>query len=195
MNWRLSALDSYTMVSIQTRIRPQPCARSKPLSIRTGYPAIAAALQNHDTDEFYGTLEFFPSKKGKYHNDGHRNCKICLTPEETIAAEMPGLRAADHRWRAAPRSGTFRRARLHPGTAYSTLSIVPLPRGRRLVHEDATASKKSKRQPHEDIIKELGPELFILRDAPLEETSAAGGPNWEGIRRLVLPMKWKSILL
>ena len=76
MNWRLSALDSYTMVSNSDAHSPANLAREANLfNTALSYPAIAAALQNHDTDEFYGTLEFFP-EEGKYHNDGHRNLSL-----------------------------------------------------------------------------------------------------------------------
>ncbi|MEA5004129.1 MAG: endonuclease Q family protein, partial [Christensenella sp.] len=86
MNWRLSALDRFTMVSNSDAHSPANLAREANIfNTELSYPSVARALANRDTDEFYGTLEFFP-EEGKYHNDGHRNCKVCFTPEETIAA-------------------------------------------------------------------------------------------------------------
>lgn len=187
MNWRLSALDSYTMVSNSDAHSPANLAREANLfNTELSYPAIAAALQNHDTDEFYGTLEFFP-EEGKYHNDGHRNCKICLTPEETIAAggKCP---VCGRRITVGVLHRVVELADREPGYIPERHkhfeSIVPLPEVVASSMGMTTASKKVK-AAYEDIIKELGPELFILRDAPLEEISRKAGPGIaEGIRRL-----------
>jgi PHP family Zn ribbon phosphoesterase len=40
------------------------------------------AIRRNDRSTFSGTIEFFP-EEGKYHNDGHRECKVCLEPHET----------------------------------------------------------------------------------------------------------------
>ena len=45
---------------------------------------IKEALESGDPHKFLGTFEFYP-EEGKYHLDGHRNCKVHLWPQKTIA--------------------------------------------------------------------------------------------------------------
>ena len=80
MNWRLSALDGYHLVSNSDAHSPSKLGREAnllegPLS----YPALSHALQTGEG--LAGTIEFFP-EEGKYHFDGHRNCNLCLSPAE-----------------------------------------------------------------------------------------------------------------
>ncbi|MFQ5754427.1 MAG: endonuclease Q family protein, partial [bacterium] len=84
MNWRLSALDDYTLVSNSDAHSPQKLAREANLfNTELSYPSIFEALKTGDPDAFWGTLEFFP-QEGKYHFDGHRKCGIRWDPDTTI---------------------------------------------------------------------------------------------------------------
>lgn len=80
MNWRISWLDSVTLVSNSDAHSPFNLGREataffKPLSYQNVYEAIK-------TNQIAFTIEFYP-EEGKYHYDGHRNCKVCLSPKET----------------------------------------------------------------------------------------------------------------
>ncbi len=83
MNWRVSALDRFTLISNSDAHSPAKLGREANV-FETGlsYPEMAQALKTGRG--FAKTLEFFP-EEGKYHLDGHRNCKTRLTPEETAA--------------------------------------------------------------------------------------------------------------
>jgi len=83
MNWRLSALDKYTLVSNSDAHSPSKLAReANVFSCELTYKAITTAIKDPDSG-FEGTIEFFP-EEGKYHYDGHRACNICMKPQETI---------------------------------------------------------------------------------------------------------------
>ncbi|MEA4847969.1 MAG: UvrD-helicase domain-containing protein [Clostridiaceae bacterium] len=187
MNWRLSALDTFTLVSNSDAHSPANLAREANIfDTDISYPHISRALENRNTKEFYGTIEFFP-EEGKYHYDGHRNCKVCLKPSETIAASgvcpVCGGRITVgvlHRAEAlADRSEGF-----VPAEAKPFESLIPL-------HEVIASSmglsstSVKVKEKYENLIHNLGPELFILREAPLEDIEHKAGPLLaEGIRRL-----------
>jgi uncharacterized protein (TIGR00375 family) len=84
MNWRVSALDRFTLVSNSDAHSAQKLMREANLfDTDLSYEALFGALVTREG--FEGTIEFFP-EEGKYHYDGHRKCNVVLSPEETLEA-------------------------------------------------------------------------------------------------------------
>jgi len=85
MNWRVSALDKYNLVSNSDAHSPAKLGREVNIfDTDFSYKGLVAALKNKDKKKFLCTVEFFP-EEGKYHFDGHRDCGVRLAPEQTNA--------------------------------------------------------------------------------------------------------------
>ena len=83
MNWRLSALDKFTLISNSDSHSPQKIGReSNVFNCELDYKTIRDVLRTKDKSRFLYTVEFFP-EEGKYHFDGHRMCGIRWSPKET----------------------------------------------------------------------------------------------------------------
>lgn len=87
MNWRLSKLDNITLISNSDAHSPQNIAREANVfdiddNCKDIYTEVLSIIKNKDKKKFLYTIEFFP-EEGKYHYDGHRNCKVCCSPKET----------------------------------------------------------------------------------------------------------------
>jgi DNA helicase-2/ATP-dependent DNA helicase PcrA len=83
MNWRLSQLDPYVLVSNSDAHSPQKLAREATLyDTEFSYEGIYKALSDPKDKGLVGTIEFFP-EEGKYHYDGHRDCQVRWHPDET----------------------------------------------------------------------------------------------------------------
>ena len=187
MNWRLSALDRFTLVSNSDAHSPANLAREANLfETQLSYPGIIQALSGPSGGAFRGTIEFFP-EEGKYHYDGHRNCGVFQKPADTIAAEgvcpVCGGRVTVgvlHRVeRLADRPEGFT-----PEGARPFESLVPLAEVIAASTGASPASKQGQRT-YQELLRRIGPELFILRLAPLEDIERrAGALVAEGIRRL-----------
>ena len=185
MNWRVSALDGLTLVSNSDAHSPAKLGREANLleTART-YPALVRAIRTGQG--FAGTVEFFP-EEGKYHLDGHRNCGVCLTPAETAArgglCPVCGKKltvGVEHRVEAlADRPIDFR-----PAAAKPFESLAPLPEAIAASTGGSATGKKTLEQ-YERMLRELGPEFYILRQAPVSDIERVAGPCVaEGIRRL-----------
>jgi uncharacterized protein (TIGR00375 family) len=84
MNWRCSQLDKYSLISNSDAHSPSRIGReANVFDTEFSYSALIQAIKRKDPEEFLNTVEFFP-EEGKYHYDGHRNCGIVFSPEETI---------------------------------------------------------------------------------------------------------------
>ncbi len=187
MNWRVSNLDRYTLVSNSDAHSPQKLAREANIfDTEPSYGAIFDALKTGDPAEFLGTLEFFP-EEGKYHLDGHRKCNLRWTPAETLAHNglcavcgKPVTVGVMHRVEMlADRPEGGKPERTHPFQ-----SLIPLPEILSEVHGVGPNSKRVQKN-YKDLLARLGSELFILLDAPLEDIENAGGSLLaEGIRRM-----------
>lgn len=186
MNWRLSMLDKYTLVSNSDAHSPQKLAREANLfDSDLSYYELFNALKTGDSNKFKGTLEFFP-EEGKYHFDGHRKCNINWHPQETlehncICSECgkPVTVGVMHRVNfLADREEGYK-----PENAHPFYSIVPLPE---IIAEIEQVGVNSKRvqEKYFSILNNLGSELKILQDIPLEDIEKSSGSLVaEGIRR------------
>ncbi|MBD3287163.1 AAA family ATPase, partial [candidate division KSB1 bacterium] len=187
MNWQVSSLDKFTLVSNSDAHSPQKLAREANIfKCDLSYSMMLEALKSGAPDVFGGTLEFFP-EEGKYHLDGHRKCSTRMTPEETIANK--GL---------CPVCGkkvtvgvSYRVAELadrKPGEksqrALPFESLIPLPEIISEVKQKGVNTKTVGRQV-ENLLSKLGPELTILRDTALNDIEKAGGSLVaEAVRRM-----------
>jgi uncharacterized protein (TIGR00375 family) len=87
MNWRLSALDTIALISNSDAHSPRKLAReANVLDCELSYSAVCDALLSRDPTRFLYTIEFFP-EEGKYHLDGHRQCQVRFSPDETRQAK------------------------------------------------------------------------------------------------------------
>ncbi|UKL13957.1 endonuclease Q family protein [Dissulfurimicrobium hydrothermale] len=85
MNWRLSALDGYALLSNSDAHSPSRLGReSNVFSCPLTYKDIMLAIKDPRSG-LEGTIEFFP-EEGKYHLDGHRTCRVRFSPDESRAA-------------------------------------------------------------------------------------------------------------
>lgn len=83
MNWRVSSLDNFTLISNSDSHSPSRIGReANVLNCELTYKSVIQTLKNKDRKKFLYTVEFFP-EEGKYHYDGHRRCGICFSPKET----------------------------------------------------------------------------------------------------------------
>ncbi len=84
MNWRLSTLDRFTLVSNSDAHSPSKIGReANVFDAEFSYKGLIEALKSRDPAKFLYTVEFFP-EEGKYHYDGHRKCGILFSPRESL---------------------------------------------------------------------------------------------------------------
>jgi uncharacterized protein (TIGR00375 family) len=86
MNWRLSSLDKFALVSNSDSHSPWPSRIGRELNVfdtEASYNDIINAIKEKNPKKFLYTIEVDPSY-GKYHWDGHRICNVSLDPKESM---------------------------------------------------------------------------------------------------------------
>ncbi|MBS4016417.1 MAG: DNA helicase UvrD [Candidatus Latescibacteria bacterium] len=85
MNWTLSKLDRYSLISNSDAHSPSRLGReANVFGSYLSFKELKQVLKTKDRKRFLYTIEFFP-EEGKYHYDGHRNCNVAVSPEESMA--------------------------------------------------------------------------------------------------------------
>jgi len=88
MNWRVSALDRFTLVSNSDSHSPSPWRIGREANIIEAegltYGGVVRTIMFHK--ERVATIEVDPSY-GKYHWTGHRDCNISMPPAEAVRLE------------------------------------------------------------------------------------------------------------
>lgn len=167
MNRRLSALDKLALVSNSDAHSPAKLGReANVLNCKLGYQSIIDCIKKNDPKSFLYTIEFFP-EEGKYHMDGHRDCKIRLYPRESIAKKLkcpscgkPLTLGVLHRVEAlADRPWDYK----EPAGAVGQKSIIPLEELLADAFDCGTNTKKV-REEYLHMVAQGGNEFGILLD-------------------------------
>jgi len=179
MNWRLSALDSYSLVSFSDlhSFWPWRLGREATLfDVKLEYDNVIRALRTKKGLE--GTVEVDPGY-GKYHFDGHRACDVCLEPKET--ARLKGV---------CPKCGKSltigvlnrvesladRAAGFRPEGAKDFYTLLPLTEILSALIGSPLASKKTWKAYY-DIVNAVGSEYDVLMRASEEELMKLAEPR------------------
>ncbi len=187
MNWRLSALDSLTLLSNSDAHSPNRLGReANVFDCPLDYREIAETIRKKDRRRLLFTIEFFP-EEGKYHFDGHRNCGVCFSPSQTKASQSlcPSCGkkltiGVMHRVEElADRPEGF-----IPKNAIPSIHLIPL---EEIIAEalDVGIGTKAVETEYERLIERGGSEFRILLDAvPDELASFVPPPILDGIVRM-----------
>jgi len=186
MNWALSGLDRYAIISNSDAHSPDKLGREATIfEMDLTYDSFRKALYNK---EIIATVEFFP-QEGKYHYDGHRSCGTCLGPEE--AAQLDGicpvcgkpltrgvmgrvLELADR-----PVDETSPCPEEQSGNARPYYSLIPLKEILGELLETSGASKKAE-AAYGALIEKAGSEFALLMDMPPEKIETLSCPGISG---------------
>ena len=186
MNWKVSKLDKFRLVSNSDAHSPSKLAREATVfDTNPDYFSIMNALKTGSG--YVGTVEFFP-EEGKYHEDGHRKCNVCLSPEETrklngicpVCGKPLTIGVLNRVCELADRSFDNH---FKPQTGGEVYSLVPLAE---IISEtmNVGVGSKSVTTEYERLINKFGSELSILREVPVDELSKDSPLLGEGISRL-----------
>lgn len=170
MNWLLSSLDHITLVSNSDAHSPENIGReANCFGAPVDYPELNEILKNQDSEKFLYTIEFFP-EEGKYHYDGHRNCNITFSPEESeknnnicpVCGRPLTLGVLHRVYNLKDREQPLSQGRI----GYRRL--IPLSE---IIANSLGVGKKSKtvKEAYESLTSYFGNEFEILLETPLAE--------------------------
>ncbi|MDD5551806.1 MAG: endonuclease Q family protein [Candidatus Pacebacteria bacterium] len=189
MNWRLSALDKYTLISNSDSHSPQKLGREANIfeGENINYQIIADGIKKGGKEKsqfnLIKTIEFFP-EEGKYHFDGHRNCEVRLSPEERkshggicpVCRRPLTVGVLSRVDELADRELGYK-----PKTAVPFVKIVPLPEIIAEVFGKSSANSKFVDNEYQSLISNFGSEFDILLDVSIEEIKKISPEIAEGI--------------
>lgn len=188
MNWRLSALDKYALISNSDSHSLRRIGReANILDAELSYDGIVSAIKSKDPKKFLSTIEFFP-EEGIYHYDGHRNCKMRLTPQETrglkkicpVCGKPVTVGVMYRVEELADRPEGFR-----PEWAIPYKNMVPLDEIIAEAFGVASATTKRVQEEYKKLVEDFGGELPILFDVSENDLAGRVRPEIaEGIMRV-----------
>ncbi len=174
MNWRVSKLDRYALVSNSDCHSFWPWRIGREANVfeleNLTYQEVTGAIKANDAARFKFTIETDPAY-GKYHWTGHRNCKVSLSPQEAIkfgnicpVCHRPLTKGVEQRVEElSDRSADYKRT-----NAPGFLRLLPLSEIIATVLGSSSPSTAAVWKNYNLLVERFGDEYAVLIDAPLE---------------------------
>jgi uncharacterized protein (TIGR00375 family) len=172
MNWRLTGLDSFALVSNSDCHSFWPWRIGREANVfelpRMSYREVLDAIFSKDPAYFKFTIETDPAY-GKYHWTGHRKCNVSLSPQEAekFSNICPVCRrkltkGVEHRVEElADRPAGFK-----PDNVPGFVRLLPLSEIIAAVLGDSSPSTKAVWKTYNLLVGKFGNEYSVLIDAP-----------------------------
>ena len=175
MNWRLSALDKFTLVSNSDCHSHWPWRIGREANVleldRLTYREVVDTIRKKDPKRFKYTIETNPSY-GKYHWSGHRKCNVSLPPQEAMkygnhcpVCGRKLTRGVDQRIEEL----ADRPADYTPENPIGYKRLLPLSEIIKAVVDVSYPGAKKVWSIYTPLIKKFGDEYTVLIDAPKQE--------------------------
>jgi len=187
MFWRISKFDNITLLSnSDSHSAPKIGREANVFDAELSYEGIAGAIKKDSKNKILNTIEFFP-EEGKYHFDGHKDCKISFSPAESkkhknicpVCKKPLVIGVLNRVEELADRPEGFM-----PKNATPFKSLIPL---QEIIAESIFSSVASKKttEHYNNLIKNVGNEFKILLDTERKEIEKFSLPEIaEGIFRV-----------
>jgi uncharacterized protein (TIGR00375 family) len=179
MNWRLSGLDKFALVSNSDCHSFWPWRIGREANVfeleKFTYPQATSAIISNDPARFRYTIEVDPAY-GKYHWTGHRNCKVSLSAREAMklgnicpVCRRKLTKGVEQRVEElADRPADFKRE-----DAPGFLRLLPLSEIIAAVLGTDSPSTQAVWKNYKLLVEKFGDEYKVLIDAPLEALAKA----------------------
>ncbi len=183
MNWRLSALDRFTLVSNSDCHSPWPWRIGREANVfelkELTYCEVVDAIKSKNPERFNLTIETYPDY-GKYHWTGHRNCNVSLRPEEAMkfgsicpVCRRKLTKGVEQRVEElADRPAGFK-----PRSVPGYMRLLPLGEVIQAVLEVTYPGVQKVWNVYNDLVSKFGDEYTILTEAPLKEMAEIVDPR------------------
>ena len=183
MNWRLSSLDRYTLISNSDCHSHWPWRIGREANVfelpQLTYMEIVDTLRKKDNKRFKFTIETDPAY-GKYHWSGHRKCNISVSPQEAIkyGNRCPECgrkltRGVDQRIEEL----ADRPADYVPENPIGYKRLLPLHEIIKAVLGVSSPATKKVWAVYNSLIEKFGDEYTILIDVPQQELTRVTDPK------------------
>ncbi len=178
MNWRISELDKYTLISNSDMHSLANMGReSNVFDVeKLSYDSIIKSIVEKDPKVFKQTVEYYP-EEGKYHYDGHRECHYSVNPEETKSSvcKVCGKRLV---------IGVLHRIDelADREVGYTPKNHIPYIHAVPLIEVISYAKKKTRytssvKDLYSKLIERFGDELDILTNASIRDIEEVAGAD------------------
>ena len=177
MNWRLSSIDKFTLVSNSDCHSHWPWRIGREANVfeldELTYREVVDTIRKKDPKRFKFTIETNPAY-GKYHWTGHRNCNVSLPPQEAMkygnhcpVCGRKLTKGVDQRIEEL----ADRPADYEPEEAIGYKRLLPLHEIIKAVLDVSYQGAKAVWSIYDPLVKKFGDEYTVLIDAPKEEMS------------------------
>ncbi len=183
MNWRLSTLDRFTLISNSDCHSHWPWRIGREANVfeleTLTYNGIIDVLRSKDSVRFKFTIETDPAY-GKYHWTGHRNCKVSMPPQEAIkfGSICPVCRrnltkGVEQRVEElADRPAGFK-----PDKAHGYMHLLPLSEIIASIQGATYPGVQKVWEVYNSLVGRFGDEYRVLVDAPMTDMAEVAEPR------------------